>query len=232
MRLGWSPRSAPDQFASAVNLKQGQRLMREDRTLNASEGQRDRLGYFEVTRPDELWHMDMTSVSVSDTGTLTFGTDNGPPTPPERSAPDSHSLRSPVAAMATATREPSIHRVLVRKLKQRCVWRAEFETLDEARHKVNMYVNNYHHRSHPSGRKQDRAVAVPLMRLRKTNARWWCAGFRVCSVVTDLLRKLRFECRSTGRSMTSSFVIAPARVSAEELVIGLAWASTSWSWCG
>jgi putative transposase len=34
------------------------------------------------------------------------------------------------------------------KLKQRCVWRDEFETLDEAREKIARYVDRYHHRPH------------------------------------------------------------------------------------
>jgi hypothetical protein len=34
------------------------------------------------------------------------------------------------------------------KLKQRCVWREEFETLDEARATIGAYVERYHHRPH------------------------------------------------------------------------------------
>ncbi len=34
------------------------------------------------------------------------------------------------------------------KLKQRCVWREEFETLDEARAAMGGYVDRYHHRPH------------------------------------------------------------------------------------
>ncbi len=34
------------------------------------------------------------------------------------------------------------------KLKQRCVWREEFETLDEARAAIGDYVDRYHHRPH------------------------------------------------------------------------------------
>ena len=45
-----------------VNRKRVQRLMREHRLLQPkrSEGRRRRPGYFQVTRPDELWHLDMT----------------------------------------------------------------------------------------------------------------------------------------------------------------------------
>jgi hypothetical protein len=34
------------------------------------------------------------------------------------------------------------------KLKQRCIWREEFETLDDARAAVDAYVDRYHHRPH------------------------------------------------------------------------------------
>src|SRR5512132_3617872 len=34
------------------------------------------------------------------------------------------------------------------KLKQRCVWREEFETLDDARHAIGAYIDGYHHRPH------------------------------------------------------------------------------------
>jgi putative transposase len=44
--------------------------MREQRLLQPvrSEGRRRRPGYFQVTRPDELWHMDMTSVWTAEHG--------------------------------------------------------------------------------------------------------------------------------------------------------------------
>jgi len=34
------------------------------------------------------------------------------------------------------------------KLKERCVWREEFETLDHARAVIGAYVDGYHHRPH------------------------------------------------------------------------------------
>jgi putative transposase len=57
-------------LGGAVNRKRVQRLMREHRLLqpNRSEGRRRRPGYFRVTRPDELWHLDMTSVWVAEHG--------------------------------------------------------------------------------------------------------------------------------------------------------------------
>jgi putative transposase len=33
-------------------------------------------------------------------------------------------------------------------LKRRCVWREEFETLDEARAKIGAHIDRYHHRPH------------------------------------------------------------------------------------
>ncbi len=33
-------------------------------------------------------------------------------------------------------------------LKRRCVWREEFETLDEAREKIGAYIDHYHDRPH------------------------------------------------------------------------------------
>jgi len=53
-----------------VNRKRVQRLTREHRLLQPkrSEGRRRRPGFFQVTRPDELWHLDMTSVWVAEHG--------------------------------------------------------------------------------------------------------------------------------------------------------------------
>jgi putative transposase len=34
------------------------------------------------------------------------------------------------------------------KLKQRCIWREEFETLDQARAVIGAYIDAYHHRPH------------------------------------------------------------------------------------
>jgi len=34
------------------------------------------------------------------------------------------------------------------KLKERCIWRHEFETLDQAREVIDAYVIHYHHRPH------------------------------------------------------------------------------------
>jgi len=34
------------------------------------------------------------------------------------------------------------------KLKERCIWREEFETVDEAREAIDRYIDHYHHRPH------------------------------------------------------------------------------------
>lgn len=53
-----------------VNRKRVQRLMREHRLLQRrrSEGRRRRPRFFRVERPDQLWHLDMTSVWVAEHG--------------------------------------------------------------------------------------------------------------------------------------------------------------------
>ena len=179
-----------------VNRKRVQRLMREHRLLQPkrTEGRRRRPGYFQVTRPDELWHLDMTSVWVAEhgwcylnaaidcctreitgwgldvrcraaeatavidaaiaarhvpAGTLTLGTDNG-------TAFTSRAFRARLAEHRIAHRrggyrDPESQAFIeswFSKLKQRCVWREEFETLDEAREKISNYIDTYHHRPH------------------------------------------------------------------------------------
>jgi putative transposase len=61
---------ASREASGPVNRKRVQRLMREHRLLQPkrSEARRRRPGYFQVTRPDELWHLDMTSVWVAEHG--------------------------------------------------------------------------------------------------------------------------------------------------------------------
>jgi transposase InsO family protein len=67
-----------------------------------------------------------------------------PPAPSRRSWPRSGSR---TAAAATATPESQAFiESWFGKLKQRCVWRHEFETLDEAWEVIGAYVTHYHHR--------------------------------------------------------------------------------------
>jgi putative transposase len=186
------------ELGAAVNRKRVQRLMREHRLLQPvrSEGRRKRPGYFQVTRPDELWHMDMTSVWTAEhgwtylnaiidcctreivgwsldvrcradeaiaviddavaerrvaPGMLTLGTDNG-------TAYTSKKLRGRLAEHQVTHRrggyrDPESQAFIeswFSKLKLRCVWREEFETIDEARQKIGAYIDRYHHRPHSS----------------------------------------------------------------------------------
>ncbi len=179
-----------------VNRKRVQRLMREHRLLQPkrSEGRRRRPGFFEVTRPDELWHLDMTSVWVAEhgwcylnaaidcctreivgwtldvrcraqeasavvegalstravgPGSLTLGTDNG-------TSYTSRAFRTRLAEHKVAHRrggyrDPESQAFIESwfgKLKQRCIWREEFETLEQARTAIAGYVERYHHRPH------------------------------------------------------------------------------------
>jgi putative transposase len=179
-----------------VNRKRVQRLMREHRLLQRrhSEGRRRRPGYFRVERPDQLWHLDMTSVWVAEhgwcylnaaincctreitawaidvrcrapeaiaviqaaasdrgiaPGRLTLGTDNGP-------AFTSRAFRARLSELGITHRrggyrDPESQAFIeswFSKLKQRCVWRHEFETLDEARKTIGNYVEHYHDRPH------------------------------------------------------------------------------------
>lgn len=184
------------ELGAAVNRKRVQRLMREHRLLQPkrTEGRRKRPGYFEVTRPDELWHMDMTSIWVAEhgwtylnaaidcctreitgwaidvrcradeaitvldaavaergigPGTLTLGTDNG-------SAYTGKKFRARLAEHGITHRrggyrDPESQAFIESwfgKLKQRCVWREEFETIDQARETIAAYIDRYHHRPH------------------------------------------------------------------------------------
>ena len=187
---------ASREAAGPVNRKRVQRVMREHRLLQPkrSEGRRRRPGFFQVTRPDELWHLDMTSVWVAEhgwcylnaaidcctreivgwaldvrcraaeatividgavaerairTGELTLGTDNG-------TAYTSRAFRARLAEHAITHRrggyrDPESQAFIeswFSKLKQRCIWRDEFETLEQARHAIGAYIDGYHHRPH------------------------------------------------------------------------------------
>jgi transposase InsO family protein len=121
---------ASRQVRGRVNRKRVQRLMREHRLLQRRrwEGRRRRPGFFEVQRPDQVWHLDMTSICVAEHGWcyLNAAIDRRLPRPESQAFIESW----------------------FGKLKQRCVWRQEFETLDEAREKIDGYVERYHHRPH------------------------------------------------------------------------------------
>jgi putative transposase len=184
------------ELGAQINRKRVQRLMREHRLLQRrrSEGRRRRPGYFRVERPDQLWHLDMTSVWVAEhgwcylnaaidcctreitgwaldvrcrapeaiavieaaaaergiaPGRLTLGTDNG-------SAFTSRAFRARLGQLEITHRrggyrDPESQAFIeswFSKLKQRCVWREEFETLEQARAAIGAYIDSYHHRPH------------------------------------------------------------------------------------
>jgi putative transposase len=179
-----------------VNRKRVLRVMRERRLIQRRRplGRRRRPGVFRVERPDQLWHLDMTSVWVAEhgwvylmaaidcctreivawhlevrcrareaialieqaaadraiaPGTLTLGTDNG-------SAFTARAFKTVLSALGIAHRrggyrDPESQAFIESwfgKLKERCVWREEFETLDHARAVIGAYIDGYHHRPH------------------------------------------------------------------------------------
>ena len=180
----------------AVNRKKVLRVMREQKLIQRRrrEPRRRRPGFFRVERPDQLWHLDMSSVWVAEhgwcylnaaidcctreiagwslelrcraveatelvrkaaetqgivPGQLVLGTDNG-------SAFTARSFRQALSALGIAHRrggyrDPESQAFIESwfgKLKERLIWRSEFETLDEARQAIEGYVDRYHHRPH------------------------------------------------------------------------------------
>jgi putative transposase len=179
-----------------ISRKRAQRVMRSEGLLqrHRPSGRRRRPGFFRVERPDQLWHMDMTSVWVAEhgwcylnaivdcctreipgfsldlrcrrqeaeavieaavaahsiePGRLTLGTDNG-------TAYTSRGFRAHLKDLGIAHRrggyrDPESQAFIeswFSKLKERLVWRSEFETLEEARAAIAAYVETYHHRPH------------------------------------------------------------------------------------
>jgi putative transposase len=179
-----------------VSRKRAQRVMRSERLLQRHRPlrRRRRPGFFRVERPDQLWHMDMTSVWVAEHGwcylnaaidcctreipawaidlrcrkeealavvergvvahgiapdQLVLGTDNG-------TAFTSRGFRARLAELGIAHRrggyrDPESQAFIeswFSKLKEREVWRSEYETLEQARAAIGDYVERYHHRPH------------------------------------------------------------------------------------
>lgn len=180
----------------SVNRKRVLRVMRERRLIQrrTHEPKRRRPGFFQVTRPGELWHLDMTSIWVAEhgwvylnaiidcctreivgwelslrcraqeaiaviegavrsqgilPGTLTLGTDNG-------SAFTAKATRLVISGLGVrhrrgGYRDPESQAFIeswFRYLKERCIWRHEFETLEQAQDVINAYINHYHDRPH------------------------------------------------------------------------------------
>jgi putative transposase len=187
---------ASRELGRPVNRKQARRLMAEHRLLqrHRPSGRRKRPGFFRVERPDQLWHMDMTSVWTAEHGwtylnaiidcctreitgwslevrcrhqeaqavleqavldraiqptTLVLGSDNG-------TAYTSRPFRARLAELRVTHRrggyrDPESQAFIeswFSKLKERCIWREEFETLDHARQAIGRYVDGYHRRPH------------------------------------------------------------------------------------
>jgi len=179
-----------------VNRKRVLRVMREQRLLQRRRrlDRRRRPGFFRVERPDQLWHLDMTSVWVAEFGwvylmaaidcctreivgwhleprcraresialveravaargiapqSLTLGTDNG-------SAFTARAFKLALSSFGVAHRrggyrDPESQAFIESwfgKLKERLVWRTEFETLEQARRELAGYVDDYPHRPH------------------------------------------------------------------------------------
>jgi putative transposase len=179
-----------------VNRKRVLRVMRERRLIQRRRrlDRRRRPGFFRVERPDQLWHLDMTSVWVAEhgwvylmaaidcctreitgwyletrcrakeaiglieraaalrgiaPGMLTLGTDNG-------SAFTARAFKTVLSGLGIAHRrggyrDPESQAFIESwfgKLEERCVWRHQFETLDQAREVIGAYVTHYQHRPH------------------------------------------------------------------------------------
>jgi putative transposase len=180
----------------AVNRKRVLRVMRQRRLIQRRRrlDRRRRPGFFQVTRPNELWHLDMTSVWVAEhgwvylmaaidcctreivgwhlelrcraqesialveraaaassirPGTLTLGTDNG-------SAFTARAFKLVLSGLGVAHRrggyrDPESQAFIESwfgKVKERCIWLHEFDTLDEAREVIAAHIDSYHHRPH------------------------------------------------------------------------------------
>jgi putative transposase len=180
----------------AVNRKRVLRVMREQRLIQRRRrlDRRRRPGFFRVERPNELWHLDMTSVWVTEhgwcylmaaidcctreivgwhlelrcrakesialveqaaaaraihPGMLTLGTDNG-------SAFTARAFNLVLSGLGIAHRrggyrDPESQAFIeswFAKLKERCIWLHEFETLDQAREVIAAHIDHYHHRPH------------------------------------------------------------------------------------
>jgi len=175
-----------------VSRKRAQRVMRQERLLQRHPPlrRRRRPGYFRVERPDELWHMDMTSVwvaehgwcylnaaidcctreipawaidlrcrkeealAVVERGVVACGIEPGQLV--LGTAYTSRGFRARLRELEIAHRrggyrDPESQAFIESwfgKLKERLIWREEFETLDQAREAIGAYVERYHHRPH------------------------------------------------------------------------------------
>ena len=187
---------ASQQLNEPVNRKRVQRIMRSHKLLQPSRNtdRRRRPGYFRVTRPDELWHMDMTKVWTAQHGwvylhvivdcctrqvtgwrldlrtraseaiscvehaatahgvrpeELTLGTDNGSQFTARNFR--KHLSAGGITHRRGGYRDPESQAFIESwfgQFKKRCAWRAEWETLDQARKEIADYNDTYHRRPH------------------------------------------------------------------------------------
>lgn len=187
---------ASRELGEPVNRKRVQRVMREHRLLQRTRNtdRRRRPGFFRVTRPDELWHIDMTKVWTAahgwvylhvavdcctrevacwrvdlrtraeeaiacveagllaravPPGRLTLGSDNGS----QFTARDfrKHLSARGVTHRRGGYRDPESQAFIESwfgQFKKRCAWRAEWETIEQARAEIGDYIERYHHRPH------------------------------------------------------------------------------------
>ncbi len=187
---------ASRKFGEPVNRKRVPRIMRAHNLLQRSRNsdRRRRPGYFRVTRPDELWHLDMTKVWTAahgwvylhvavdcctrevacwrvdvrtrteeaigcvehgiteravTPGRLTIGSDNGS----QFTSRDSrkHLSARGVVHRRGGYRDPESQAFIESwfgQFKKRCAWRAEWETIEQARTEIGQYIEDYHHRPH------------------------------------------------------------------------------------
>jgi putative transposase len=187
---------ASKELGESVNRKRVQRVMRAHKLLQPTRGsgRRRRPGFFRVTRPNELWHIDMTKVWTAQhgwvyvhamidcctseitgwnvelrcrddeaiaaveaavlgrdvrAGELTLGSDNG-------SQFTSRDFRKHLSARGITHRrggyrDPESQAFIESwfgQFKKRCAWRAEWESIDQARTEIGAYIDSYHHRPH------------------------------------------------------------------------------------
>jgi putative transposase len=187
---------ASRELGEPVNRKRAQRVMRAHKLLQRSRNtdRRRRPGFFRVTRPDELWHIDMTKVwtaahgwcylhAIVDCctreipgwslelrcrddeaiavvehavltrgvtpGRLTLGSDNGS----QFTSRDfrKHLSNRGITHRRGGYRDPESQAFIESwfgQFKKRCAWRAEWETIDQARKEIADYIEHYHRRPH------------------------------------------------------------------------------------
>lgn len=202
-----------------VNRKRVQRVMRQHQLLQPTRrlGRRSRPGFFQVTRPDELWHMDMTKLWVAEHGwaymhaiidcltreitawtldlrartdeaiicletawaqraiepdQLTLGTDNGPQFTSRRFR--RHVADLGITHRRGGYRDPESQAFIESwfgQFKKRLAWRAEWETLDQARKEITGYITSYHGRPHSGIGYQTPTELAALWRKRALHTR-------------------------------------------------------------